>query len=163
MPTTLLSHDGSATYTYSTQLAHDHYTYPHDSPYFGQGSAATSERLSTIAQQSAVNSASIVRDIDGLAALLVGSTAANSIWMGHNMLTAIGSGLDLDVRIAVAAQFLSAGYLADDAIGELWEGYVRPSFKPMIGQVTQADRLMASRATSGRIISSEIIPRFEEE
>jgi hypothetical protein len=42
-------------------------------------------------------------------------------------------------------------------------GYVRPSFKPVTGQVTQADRLIASRATSGRIISSEIIPTFEEE
>jgi hypothetical protein len=45
----------------------------------------------------------------------------------------------------------------------LWEGLVRPSFKPMYGRVTHADRMMVSMTTSGRIRSRDVQPEYEDE
>lgn len=162
MPTTLLSQGSHASQTYSTELARNHYPYPNNYPYASKNIISRGADLSETSQDSTVESASIVHDVDRLSALIVGSAAANSVWMSR-LLTQIGEKLELDVRIAAAASILNAGYLADEAVSELWSRHTRQNFRPMIGQVTQAGRMMASLATSGRIRSSEIIPRFEED
>ena len=52
---------------------------------------------------------------------------------------------------------------ADEVVDYLWEGLVQPSFKPMYGRATQADRALVSMSTRGRIRSREIQPEYEEE
>jgi hypothetical protein len=156
MPTSPLDQPGRATQTHSTELIRDPFSYPYAIDQRGQLFLIDKlERLS--------NPLSPSNAVDALAAAVVGSTALQSIgW--NRVLPAIGAHLEFNSLLAGAIGILSASWhQADEVVDYLWEGLVQPSFKPMYGRATQADRALVSMSTRGRIRSREIQPEYEEE
>ena len=56
-----------------------------------------------------------------------------------------------------------AGNRQSEVVDYLWEGLAQPSFKPMYGRATQADRALVRMSTGGQIRSREILPEYEDE
>jgi hypothetical protein len=156
MPTSPFDEPGRATQTYSTELIRDPFSYPYAIDRRGQLFVVDKpERMpSPLSPSNAV---------DALAAAIVGSAAVQSTsW--NAALPAIGAHLQFSSLLAGAVGTLSASWhQADEVVEYFWEGLVQPSFKPMYGRATRADRALVSMSTSGRIRSREIQPEYEDE
>ncbi len=159
MPTLRLDQPGGAARTHSTELIRDPFSHPYAIDRRGQliveNIVENVERLS--------NPISPSLAVDALAAALVGRTALHSIsW--NRALPTIGAHLEFSAILAGAVEALVATWRpADEVVEDLWEGLVRPRFKPMYGHVTRADRTLVSMSTSGRIRSREVQPEYEDE
>lgn len=155
MSTLPLDQPGHAARTYSTELIRDPFSHPYAIDRRGQLLVENFGRLA--------NPLSPSLAVDALAAALVGSTALHSIsW--NRALPAIGAHLEFSAILAGAIGALDASWRpADEVVEDLWEGLVQPSFKPMYGRVTHADRSLVSTSTSGWIRSREVQPEYEDE
>jgi hypothetical protein len=152
MPTLPLNQRGRTAQTHSTELIRDPFSGPYAIDRRGGLLAANLERSAKPLSPS--------HAVDVLAATLVGDAAAHSIgWT--STLPSIGAHLEFSTLVAGVVEALGANWRP--SVEDLWEGLIRPSFKPMYGRATRADRTLVSKSTSGRIRSREVQPEYEED
>jgi hypothetical protein len=152
MPTLPIDQISRAAQIHPTELIRDPFADPYAIDRRGQLHVEKLERLA--------NPPSPSQAVDILTAVLVGNASAHSIsW--NSALPTIGAHLEFSTLFAGAVEALGASWRP--SVEDLWEGLVRPSFKPMYGRATRADRTLVSKSTSGRIRSRDVQPEYDED
>jgi hypothetical protein len=138
--------------TNATELIHD----PFSTPYAIDRSGALRNREAG----SVIESMSPSHRVDALASALLSSTASYSAgWAAYVPL--IRARLELGDWVVPSLTGVWSNI--DSVIGRLWTGLSHAEFAPQYGSPTKSDLALVARATGGGVISTEILPQYDDE